>query len=243
MALLNQADTPEQQSLAQGLARRLLPVYDAVISAALAPQGAAVSPAIQAVYEPVAGVILAAGAARRFGVPKLLLPWRGHPLIWHVARQALDAGLAPVVVVAGDEMDALQQALMDLPVAVVHNPNWAAGQSRSVQAGLGAVPASSGAAVFLLADQPQVPAALIRSLRETHARQRAPIVAPLVDGQRGNPALFDRETFGAFRHLSGDAGARSLFAKFPVTWVPWHDTAPLVDIDTPDDYQKFLETY
>jgi CTP:molybdopterin cytidylyltransferase MocA len=32
-----------------------------------------------------------------------------------------------------------------------------------------------------------------------------------------------------------------LFSKFPIHWVPWHDPAPLLDVDTPEDYQRLLE--
>jgi molybdenum cofactor cytidylyltransferase len=85
---------------------------------------------------------------------------------------------------------------------------------------------------------PQTPASLVRSLVETHAASLAPIVAPLVDGQRGNPVLFDRDTFPELMELSGDVGGRPLFARYPVEWVPWHDSGILADVDTQDDYWR-----
>jgi molybdenum cofactor cytidylyltransferase len=128
-----------------------------------------------------------------------------------------------------------------LPVQVVNNPAWQAGQSSSVKTGLRALPAQIGATVFLLADQPQIPANLLASLVEAHAVSLSPLVAPLVQGQRANPVLFDRVTFQDFHSLSGDQGGRALFARYPVHWVPWHDPAILQDIDTPEDYQRLLQ--
>ncbi|MBL7162763.1 MAG: putative selenium-dependent hydroxylase accessory protein YqeC [Anaerolineales bacterium] len=242
IALLNQADTPELQASAKELSDLLQSDYQAVVIASLMSVIGRRSSVVHAVHEPIAGIVLAGGAATRYGEPKQLLPWRGRPLVWHVAKKALSAGLSPVVVVGGAYTALLREALADLPVTLVDNPDWAEGQSTSVRAGLGAVSAQGGGVIFLLADQPQVPETLIRTLVEVHAQRRAPIVAPLVKGQRANPVLFDRSTLGDFLQLSGDVGGRKLFSKYPVEWVPWHNDLPILDIDTPEDYQKLLGT-
>jgi molybdenum cofactor cytidylyltransferase len=233
VVLLNQADTSVLQSVGGSLAGELLSGYDIVVTAALA-QGEVFS-----FHQRVAGIILAAGGSRRFGQPKQLLPWKGKTLVEHVAQAAVTAGLSPVVVVGGESMTELRAALTGLPLTLVLNSEWQEGQSSSIRAGLEAVKTQSGAALFLLADQPQIPVSLIRKLIEVQTHCCAPIVAPMVDGQRGNPVLFSRATFDALLSLSGDVGGRVLFSRFPVTWVPWHDPAPLLDIDTPEDYQRF----
>ena len=235
VALLNQADTPELQAMGHTLASNLVPPYRAAIIVALAEEK------VFAVHEPVAGVILAAGGSSRFGQVKQLLDWRGEPLVRRAARTALDAGLSPVVVVSGEATSQIGQALSGLPVNSVHNPEWEAGQSTSVKAGLRALPPETGAAIFLLADQPKVTSSLLRLLVETHAASLAPLVAPQVEGRRGNPVLFDRDIFPDLMALSGDTGGRLLFARYPVDWVPWHDPALLLDIDTPEDYLRLLD--
>jgi molybdenum cofactor cytidylyltransferase len=126
-------------------------------------------------------------------------------------------------------------------VELVHNPDWGDGQSSSLQAGLRALRPETGAAIFLLADQPQVPAGLIAALVEAHSASLPPVVAPLVDGQRANPTLFDRRTFPDLMALRGDVGGRALFSNYSIAWVPWHDPSLLLDVDTPMDYQKLLE--
>ena len=78
----------------------------------------------------------------------------------------------------------------------------------------------------------------MRSLLDQHTHTLAPIVAPLVDGRRGNPVCFDRVTFPDLLSLSGDTGGRALFSRYPVIYFPWHDANALLDVDTLDDYQR-----
>lgn len=237
IVLLNQADSVDLQSQARGMVEGLLEAFDGVgIGALKAPQDT--SGSIFAMHEKIAGVVLAGGASRRMGRAKQLLDWEGKPLVRHMAEVALAGGLSPVVVVTGAQGEAVAEAVRGLSVGVVHNPDWEEGQSTSVKVGLGALPAQVGGAVFLLVDQPFVSETLIRALREEHARTLAPIVAPLIDEQRGNPVLFDRVTFGDFAGLQGDVGARPLFARYRPVWVPWHDGQALLDVDTWEDYQK-----
>ena len=192
--------------------------------------------------ESVAGIILAAGASQRMGQPKPLLLWRGKPFICHVARTALDAGLAPVVIVIGAHADEVRSALADLPVEIVYNPNWAEGQSTSVQAGLQALPPETTAAIFLLADQPRIPVELVRALMARHAQTQPPIVAPMIEGRRGNPVLFDYSVFPDLMSLQGDAGGRLIFSRYPAAHVPWHDPNLLLDVDTLEDYERLLSS-
>jgi molybdenum cofactor cytidylyltransferase len=235
VVLLNQADTVERQSQARGMVERLLEGFDAVGISSLEA-----SVPVFAMHEKIAGVVLAGGASRRLGKAKQLLDWQGKPLVRQMAEVALEAGLSPVVVVTGAFGEEVADAVRDLPVIVAHNPDWEGGQSTSVKVGLAALPREVGGAVFLLVDQPFVSAPLIRALVEEHARTLAPIVAPLIDEQRGNPVLFDRVTFGDFAGLQGDVGARPLFARHRPVWVPWHDPRALVDVDTWEDYQKLV---
>jgi molybdenum cofactor cytidylyltransferase len=140
--------------------------------------------------------------------------------------------------VIGAHAQSVAAALAGLDVQIVENLNWVAGQSTSLAAGIHRLPEAAGAVVFLLADQPQAPATLVRSLVARHAETLAPIIAPLIDGQRGNPVLFDRQTFSDLLTLQGDIGGRALFSQYPVNWLPWHDASLLLDIDRPQDYRQ-----
>lgn len=238
-ALLNAADTAELQAAAGGLAEQLLGAYHAVLVARLG--SAFGEEPVLSVYEPIAGVVLAAGESQRLGRPKQLLEWRGEPLVRHVARTALASGLSEVVVVTGAAGQAVSAALEGLPVKTVYNPDWAAGQSTSLVTGLRSLSKDPGGVLFFLADQPQVPPTLVRSLVNLHRRTLAPLVAPQADGLRANPVLFDRVTFPDLLATTGDTGGRALFARFRPEWLPWHDASLLLDVDTEDDYRRLLE--
>lgn len=240
IALLNQAETSERQAAAGGMAGELLKNYDCVLVASLEQEK------IHAVFEPVMAIILAAGAATRYGKPKQLLDYHGEPFVRRIAKTALAAGLSPVVVVSGANAEAVEAAVADLDVVIIRNADWEEGQASSIRAGLDSGPrpksslAREGAAIFLLADQPQVTAHVLAALKARHAEELFPIVAPLIADRRGNPVLFDRVTFPDLLKLTGDVGGRALFREYSVEYVPWHDESLLFDVDDENDYRKLL---
>jgi molybdenum cofactor cytidylyltransferase len=251
VALLNQADTPSLQAIGSQIAQALNSVYDSAIVASLAPPLPA-RPAIYAVHEKVAGIILAAGESRRFGRTKQLLDYHGRPFVRAVAQKAISGGLDPVIVVTGSDAEAVEAALAGLPLQIVRNPDWPSGQASSIRAGLGPLtgtPGSAGAAarrlpgaaIFLLSDMPQVTAEVLRALVEGHAHELPAVLAPMVEDRRGNPTLFDCATFPDLMRLSGDQGGRAIFSKYSPTYLPWLDVGLLRDVDTPADYESLMQ--
>ncbi|NPV76778.1 MAG: putative selenium-dependent hydroxylase accessory protein YqeC [Anaerolineae bacterium] len=233
IVVLNQADT-QDIVVVEKLAMALRNTYDAALVGFLNsrdPEGEVLS-----VHEPIAGIILAAGASTRMGLPKILLEWNGKPFLRIVAENALKADLHPVIVVVGAIKEQAEKILEGLSVCIVENERWEDGQSTSVVKGLTALSQSVGGAIFLLADQPQVPYELLTELVRLHAHSLSPIVAPRVNGRRANPVLFDATTFSSMFQLTGDSGGRQLFSQFPLEWLDWPDERILLDVDTEDDY-------
>lgn len=235
VALLNQADTTILQSQADSIVKDLLSEYNSVIISSLKEK------LIFAVHEPVAGIVLAAGQAQRFGQPKQLLNWRGEPFVRAVAKTALESGLSPVIVVTGAYAEQVGLAVQDMPVQVALNKEWQSGQASSLRTGLSPLPPRCGGAIFLLADQPQVTPPILQALVEEHTSTLAPIIAPMVLDQRANPVLFDWDAFPDLMKLEGDKGGRGIFSRHRVSYMTWHDDAMLLDVDTPEHYQRLKD--
>ena len=233
--LLNRADTDADLHHAREITERLLadPITDSVIISSMIQD-----PPVRETWAPVAGIVLAAGMSTRFGDTKQVLPWQDTNIVAHSVRTALDAGLFPIIVVLGYEAEAVEKALAGMPVRRVFNPEFKAGQSSSIRRGLDALPPGTGAALFILADQPLVTAATMRKIVEAHRRTFAKACVPECEGERGNPVLFDKALFGELRDLRGDTGGRVLLEKYrdSVVRVPANKEV-LLDIDTPEDYE------
>jgi len=187
----------------------------------------------------IAGLLLAAGESVRLGQPKQLLAWHGVPLVEHAARTALRAGLYPVVVVIGCRAADMRAALKS-PVTIVENPEWRAGMSTSLRAGLLALPGDADAAIMLLVDQPRLPETHLRAMIDAYEIMKAPIVVSAYRGRRASPALFDRSLFDQLVRVSGDVGGRPVIEANPhqVVQVEAGDELDLADVDTWEDWQR-----
>ncbi|GAB4426857.1 MAG: molybdenum cofactor cytidylyltransferase [Anaerolineae bacterium] len=194
------------------------------------------SPVVE-VRSRIAAVILAAGGSTRFGSPKQLARWGDKTFIEQVVDTALAAEVSRVVVVLGAEIEQCRAVLGRRPVEIVINPAWAQGQSTSLQAGLAALPSNTGGALFMLVDLPGVTPALLNQLIQRHRETLAPLVWPEFEGQRGNPALFDRALFPELQQVRGDTGGKPVLLKYQkqAERVAVADEAVLWDFDRPED--------
>jgi len=250
--LLNQADTPSLQNQAGKIAKKLQSNFSSVIVAELGRNK------IHTIFEHTAAIILAAGSSSRYGQTKQLLDYHGVPFINAVTSSAINAGLYPIVVITGADAIAVNEALMEFStkIKIIFNPNWQNGQSTSIRAGIDAldnlkyfesqgddldlISEYPGSVIFLLSDQPQVSPAVLRCLAEEHSHTLSAIIAPLVDSQRANPVLFDRQTFPDLRNLEGDIGGRGIFSKYSPVYIEWNDISLTQDVDRPNDYERLL---
>lgn len=209
----------------------------------------------------VACLVLAAGGGSRLGGGKLLLPWRGKPLILHAVETAMRTpGLLSVTVVVGHEACAMRQAIESglsgrIPrPRIVENARWREGQSASLGFGLESILASlEGDAVkgvlVMLGDQPFVKTETLTRLIGAHAEARGrdpehPATAPVYRGGRGNPVILSRALFPGVMTLAGDVGARNLLAALGdrLLLVEVEDPGVVHDVDTPEEYANSSES-
>lgn len=187
----------------------------------------------------IGAVILAAGSSSRMRAAghgnKLLQPLDGRPMVRHVAEAALGGAISDVVVVTGNEKSGVMMALRGLPVTFADNPDYSKGLSTSLICGLNTLPEDCDGALILLGDMPAVDCHLLdRLIAAFDPDEDRAIIVASHGGRRGNPVLWARRFFPEMRELSGDAGARALFAPYAgqICEVEAGSDAPLTDIDT-----------
>lgn len=196
----------------------------------------------------IPGIVLAAGDSSRFkGGNKLLLPFRGRPVIYHAVRAALGARLEPVILVLGYESERVLAALGDLACAPklrpVKNELWRSGRASSVRAGLGALPQDAAGALFLQGDMPLMTSELIDLVIEGLIGGNAPLCFPVYRGEKGHPVAFARELLPELARLEGDTSGLALVKRY---WerakkIPLEDGSTQFDLDTEEDYARLLE--
>lgn len=185
----------------------------------------------------VSAIVLAAGASRRMGAPKPLVPVFGRPLLERVLENLAGSRVREVVVVLGHEADRVERETDLRGARVVVNPHYRQGMSTSIRAGLRAADPSAAAYLMVLGDQPFVATATADALIAAWVRNRAPILIPTFQGRRGNPVLVDRVLMPAFGSITGDRGFRALFEDRAdeIREVHVRDSGILYDVDTMDD--------
>ena len=178
----------------------------------------------------IGGLVLAAGAARRFGAAKQLADLDGVPLLEHSLRTMTAAPVGRVVVVLGSGADEIVRAVDLHGADALVCRRWGEGQSASLACGLAEL-ADCEAVVVTLGDQPRVSPDAIR--RVIAARNGAAAVRATYGENPGHPVLLERELFEQLRNVTGDKGARNLLLSVPVLDVPCDDLGGGEDVDTP----------
>ncbi|HEY7272930.1 MAG TPA: nucleotidyltransferase family protein [Actinoplanes sp.] len=182
----------------------------------------------------IAGLVLAAGGGRRYGMPKALVRSGGGRLwVERAADTLAAAGCDDIVVVLGAAADRVRAAAPALPY--VDNPDWPTGMASSLRVGLAALAGTDAvAAVILLVDMPGVTAAAVRRVM-AHAAPDALVIGGYGD-RRGHPVLLGRDHWaGAAGAATGDHGARDYLRAHAdlVHIVPVGDVADDADMDRP----------
>lgn len=180
----------------------------------------------------IPAIILAAGAGRRMGGPKALLPVAGGTLLQRIVRTALGAGCHPVIAVVGD----WDPGPLEPGVTLVHNRAAAEGMASSIRAGTAALPATSAAALLLAVDQPAVDVDLLRRLLALAGAAPERPAACAYGGSLGIPAVLPRHLFPDLLALRGDRGAKAILQRENATTLPFPEGES--DLDTPEDLDR-----
>ncbi len=189
----------------------------------------------------VSVVVLAAGGSVRMGCPKLSLEVKGKPILAHVFASLGGTGVKDVVVVFSKENEKLRH-LVPPEYRIIINRESREGISTSLKAGLAAVDPCSQGILFVLGDQPFVETQVCKKLIRYHQEHLPLLTRPVYGGQKGNPVLFDRRLWPALSAVMGDEGGKQIAAALSAAetgLVDVDDPGVLIDIDTPEEYEKY----
>jgi molybdenum cofactor cytidylyltransferase len=195
----------------------------------------------------VPAIVLAAGASTRMGRPKPLLPLGGgQTFLSRILNTLREAEVDDLLVVVGHERTAIASSLTSFgfSVRVVENPDYARGQLTSLQAGLRAAdrPGVRGVLVTLV-DLPLVSSHTVRAVLDAYRQHpTAAMVRPVRGDRHGHPVVFDRQLFDELRSGNPDLGAKPIVHAHlgSILNVPVTDEGAFIDIDTPDDYERYV---
>lgn len=184
--------------------------------------------------EAAAGLVLAAGAGRRFGGPKAPAVIDGERLVDRAVRVLREAGCDPVVVVLGAWQGEVAHA------EIIVNPDWSTGMGSSLRVGLSDLVGRVGVdrAVVTLVDLPGLTGDAVRRLMACPA----PLAAATYRGERGHPVLLAREHWAPLiETVTGDSGARTYLAAHGLVGVEVGDVASGDDLDVPSEADALVE--
>ncbi len=179
----------------------------------------------------VTGLLLAAGAGSRMGMPKALVHDEHGSWLVRAVRVLREGGCPQVVVVLGAGADEAEPLVAGLSgVTLVRSQEWASGMGASLAAGLAVL--DGEAALVHLVDLPDVTSAVVARVLASGVGPAA-LARASYDGRVGHPVLLGREHWaGVTEAATGDRGARDYLARHDTALVECGDLARGHDVDT-----------
>jgi molybdenum cofactor cytidylyltransferase len=208
-----------------------------------------------------AAIILAAGSSSRMGGGrhKLLLPLANRPVVAHVIDASLASKARPIIIVLGHQSDQvslqIKQYTILADIALVENAHYQQGMSSSLRKGIqtlltgdyrkGFLSNQVDSALIMLGDQPLITPRIINTLITTYRATGSPIVAPLYNGKRGSPVLFDKSLFSELIEVTGDEGGRTVLERHrhEARLIEAEDALANYDVDTWEAYEQVVEAW
>ena len=186
----------------------------------------------------IAALILAAGAASRFGSTKQLVDIKGKPMLQHCIDSATTVLPDSVYTVLGNQYEMITASISDS--RIILNADWQKGLGYSIAAGVSALKDKYQGILILLADQPTIRHYHLTQLIQLFSGDNT--VCSYYSGNRGVPAIFPKSKYDDLMALQGDCGAKHILQ----TMDDQLQTLPLaeasIDIDRPEDLEAYSAT-
>ncbi|MEA4926539.1 MAG: NTP transferase domain-containing protein [Syntrophomonadaceae bacterium] len=190
----------------------------------------------------LAAIIISGGYSSRMGSFKPFLQFGERSALEIIIAAYKSAGINNIIVVAGYQGGEVAKKLQESDVTCVQNENFAAGMFTSVKKGVEALDASVSAFFMQPVDIPLVKEYTLESLQNQYQAGGKGIIYPGFGGRRGHPPLIDCKYREAILRSGGEGGLKRILEDFAGDSidVPVFDKAVLMDMDTPEDFEKML---
>jgi len=189
-----------------------------------------------------AALILAAGSSSRMGESKQLLDVGGKSLLEHTittVKPLFDITL----VVLGSRFQQHRPIVERIQTELIVNTNWELGMGNSIKAGVQELIKSNPDSITIfVSDQPHLSGAVIWQIAEAAKENPNRIIASSYGDTYGVPVRFPKKYHHLLLEIGDEDGAKKLVRRFQaeVTGVAFPEG--VIDLDTPDDYQKFINS-
>lgn len=196
----------------------------------------------------IVALLPAAGRSRRMGQPKLLLPYRGRTVLEQVVATLHLAGIEHIVVVTPPDLPQLARLAHESKAIAVELREQTPDMRATVEAGLAFIetqfhPSPSDDWLLIPADHPTLSPQIIQQLRQARAsQQERSVFVPVWNGKRGHPTLIRWSHVAGIRALPANQGINAYLRQqeTAVLEVPATSADVLLDLDTPEDYQRLV---
>ena len=192
----------------------------------------------------IASVILAAGDSQRMGKPKALLKIGPLVFLETIFNLLNEAKYDPIITVLGNDFREIFQSIQNKrKILFLRNQFPDKGQLYSIQCGLKHVPGDVPGCLVVLVDHPLVSLTTYLTIHEAAQKFPYKIIIPVFEGKRGHPVYFGKKYFNDLLTAPLSEGARYVVQKYEknILEIPVDDAGILVDIDTPEEYNQYLE--
>lgn len=196
----------------------------------------------------LSAILLTAGESRRMTRDnKLLLEYKGQPMVRYVASQLVKSDVDEVVVVTGYQQRQIEEALAGIEVKFVYNPDYYSGMASAVTKGTEVVAENCKGIMVCLSDMPKLETMHYNALAKKFAKEKeeanTPIIRPVHRDRIGYPVVFDRAFFTDIKNCRAQDGCHPVITDNNDHYIPYAlaNEAYYLDIDTPTDYYKLRE--
>ena len=177
-------------------------------------------------------IILAGGKSTRMKTNKMLLDYKGHPLIWHTLK-SVEPFVSRIIIVTGKYDLEIREALKGNNVTFVHNKDFEQGMFSSVQCG---VRETKGDFFIIPGDCPFVKEETFKSL----LLGKEDIRVPCYKGKDGHPIYISKKYKDELLSLSLDNNLKSFRDSKKYEIINVEDENIVLNLNNSLDFQNII---